>query len=93
MSRPLALLPILLLVACSSTPKADAPAAQPSSPGGKSYASMDCPALEAERARVVTEFNTMTSTDDAQIAAKNAEIEAIVNAQDARSCPATPAPA
>jgi hypothetical protein len=85
------MLSLLLLAACSSTPKPEVAAPQPSAPAGTSYASMDCTALEAERARVVTEFNAMTSTDEAQIAAKNAEIESIVNAQTAKNCPPTAA--
>jgi hypothetical protein len=82
----LALVTIALLAACSSTPKPDTSAPQAVAPGATSYASMDCAALEAERTRVVTEFNAMTSTDDAVIAAKNAEIETIVSTQSAKGC-------
>jgi len=72
----LALLPIALLAACATSPTPDA----------GPYASMNCAALEAERVRVVTEFDALHSTEAAQIETKKAEIEAIGNAQVAKGC-------
>lgn len=76
MRKTLALLPILFIVACGTMTKPDT----------GPYASMDCPALEAERTRLYAELQAMPAGDIANIEATRAKIDAVGAAQVSKGC-------
>ena len=69
-------LPLLFLVACSTTPK----------PNTGPYASMDCAALETERLRLVAELDGLPAVEAAKIEETRLKIEAVGVAQVEKGC-------
>ena len=76
MRRLTALLPILFLATACMTAKPDA----------GPYAAMDCPALEAERLKLVAELNALSASEIARIEATRAQIDAVGAAQVQKGC-------
>lgn len=80
MRKTFALLPLLLLFACTTT------TTPTPSPGTGPYASMDCTQMEAERVRLVAELDALSAGDDVGIDRTRAAIDAVGAAQVAKGC-------
>ncbi len=77
MQKLLILLPVLFVVACSTTG---------SKPDTGPYAAMDCTQLEAERVRLVAELDALSAGDDVAIDKTRAAMDSVGAAQVAKGC-------
>lgn len=77
MRKLLFVLPVLFVAGCMSTP---------SKPTTNAYQALDCPALEAERLKLVAELDKLPASDGAAIDATRAKVDAVGAVQVEKGC-------